>query len=450
MPDIGETLSDRERDVLALLAEGASNKQIADSLVISPNTVKVHLRNIYAKLGASSRTEATRIGLEQGLVVMPGLAPVADTAVPDPSPTQTAVLPDAPDTPPVTDATHFRVDGRLVLLGGLLLTVFLVVLLTQQPLRSPGQLPTPVPFTPEDLGNNWTAYRQLPQPVAGMATVGIGPQLFQIGGLVNGEVSDLVQVYDSPSHQWERREPKPTAVSQATAAVLLGEIYVAGGLTFDDQPTNGVEVFSPLNNAWGQVAALPTPLYDGLLISDNSTLYFVGGHDGQTAVATVYQYDLAANSWQALPDMPAARSAAAGGFLNNRLYVVGGENETGVLDSCVFFERTEQRWESCAPMQVARADVGAAALPNRMVVIGGAGESIQGEIYDPVQDSWELIPLSTAVYPDAEAWTQQGVGLLERQVYVVGGLVDETAVDQLYLYSPLTFRTFLPATSSGE
>ena len=67
LPDINE-LSEREQDILRLVATGAGNKQIAAQLFISTNTVKVHLRNIFAKIGATSRTEAAMTAIRLGLV----------------------------------------------------------------------------------------------------------------------------------------------------------------------------------------------------------------------------------------------------------------------------------------------------------------------------------------------------------------------------------------------
>ncbi len=64
-----EALTNRERTVLQLLAEGLTNRQIAARTGISEHTVKFHLSSIFSKLGVSSRTEAIRVGAQRGLVV---------------------------------------------------------------------------------------------------------------------------------------------------------------------------------------------------------------------------------------------------------------------------------------------------------------------------------------------------------------------------------------------
>jgi DNA-binding CsgD family transcriptional regulator len=65
-PDAG--LSPREREVLGLVVEGRTNRQIAEALMISPHTVRRHLENIFAKLGVNSGAAATAYAYEHGLV----------------------------------------------------------------------------------------------------------------------------------------------------------------------------------------------------------------------------------------------------------------------------------------------------------------------------------------------------------------------------------------------
>jgi LuxR family maltose regulon positive regulatory protein len=64
-----EPLSDRELEVLQLIADGLTNREIAARLFLSVNTVKVHSRNVYGKLGAHNRTEA--VARAQALGILP-------------------------------------------------------------------------------------------------------------------------------------------------------------------------------------------------------------------------------------------------------------------------------------------------------------------------------------------------------------------------------------------
>ena len=63
-----ETLTEREVEVLREVAEGNRNRNIAEKLFISEETVKVHIKHIMEKLGASDRTQAVAIGVRRGII----------------------------------------------------------------------------------------------------------------------------------------------------------------------------------------------------------------------------------------------------------------------------------------------------------------------------------------------------------------------------------------------
>ena len=63
-----ESLTTREHDVLAFVADGLSNREVAQELSISEHTVKFHLASIFGKLGVSTRTEAVQRGVRLGVI----------------------------------------------------------------------------------------------------------------------------------------------------------------------------------------------------------------------------------------------------------------------------------------------------------------------------------------------------------------------------------------------
>jgi NarL family two-component system response regulator LiaR len=67
-PVPGLDLTEREREVLALMIEGLNNTQIAGKLTVSPSTIKSHVSNILSKLGVASRTEAVTLALRHRIV----------------------------------------------------------------------------------------------------------------------------------------------------------------------------------------------------------------------------------------------------------------------------------------------------------------------------------------------------------------------------------------------
>jgi two-component system, NarL family, response regulator YdfI len=68
--EASSALTTREREILALLADGLGNKQIAARLGISANTVKTHLELLFEKFNVSSRAEAVTMGVKRGLLLI--------------------------------------------------------------------------------------------------------------------------------------------------------------------------------------------------------------------------------------------------------------------------------------------------------------------------------------------------------------------------------------------
>lgn len=461
MAEIGETLSDRELDVLRCVANGGSNKEIASELSISQNTVKVHLRNIFAKLGVSSRTEATTAGMQQGYITIPVSGSTSAVTIEDPRGAETlgdsdaATLETAATTEYLSPASekskahNRRLIGLLILL---LLSVLAIVLLGLQLLNQDQAAATPEPFTESPLDDSrWLASRPMPDARANMAVAAVGLDVYQIGGETSAGVDGKVHVFNSRDRIWSEAADKPTAVSDSSAVELYGEIYVPGGLLAGGQPTDVVEAYSPSQNAWRPIAALPQAIAGGLALSDGTFLYLFGGWDGEKYLDTAFIYDPSADSWRPLPPMPEAIAYAAGGALSGSLYVAGGTNAQMELASCYVFEPGLEEWSTCPEMLLPRAGAGSAVILNKLYVIGGGldieNEISFSEVYDPANETWQVV--NTPILKDNLRWPGAGIGQVETRIYALGGRNGDTYMDDTLVYAPLIYQTFIPAASSG-
>ncbi|MBE2220790.1 MAG: hypothetical protein IAF02_04585 [Anaerolineae bacterium] len=434
--------------------KGASNKEAAAELFISENTVKVHLRNIYTKLGASSRTEAVTIALQQGIATIPGTEIVPEVVEPESSDAETAV------PPPLSTETQSSRNWLLVGMVGIVALILLItaVYVSYQALNQTtsaaltNQLPTPEPFKDEPIDQTrWFISRPLTTPLADMAVASVGIDVYHIGGETESGITNLVNRFDTVTNTWHEMTAKQTAVTDTSAAVLFGEIYVPGGRTADGEPTNVVEAYSPANNAWRPIANLPKPISGGLALSDNNYLYVVGGWDGSNYLDTIYVYDANSDSWRPLTALPRPLSNASGGVITGQLFILGGTDGQSVFDTCYTYSIDADSWQDCPAMLTPRSDAGAAIILNKLYVLGGdetAGTEIPfGEFYDPNSQTWQVV--NTPMLADGSTWNQLGVTNIETKIYALGGKIGDALSAENYIYSPLVYQTFIPAASGG-
>lgn len=424
MPEETE-LSEREREILRLVATGASNKEIASQLVISPNTVKVHLRNIFAKVGVTSRTEATLYALRTGLLASPA-PPRSIEPQPEPptNPAPVSAVPLADALVPARQASGVRPRarraGELILLAVLLV---LTSLATWAALRPPEQGSFAAPTAPAVTAaspNRWSALPPPPAPLTAACGAVYENSLFLLAGEMDGQPSATAWRYEFLTERWSEAAPKPTPVSHAAAALLGEKIYVAGGRAADGRPTALLEVYDPRADRWEQRAALPAALEGHALVSLEGRLYLFGGWDGARLRAEVYSYDPDLDRWEARTPLPGPRANAAAAALEGKILLAGGQSDGGLLDQVLLYfpnrdQPGGQPWEEGAPLPAPRARLAAANLAG-IVYFFGSEDGGQPFEWLPQSGQWASFDP-----PPADPGAQPLVLAFNTHLYVLNG-----------------------------
>lgn len=489
-------ISEREREILRLVATGATNQQIAQQLNISINTVKVHLRNIFGKIGVVSRTEATLYAVRFGLVSVEragGATAVAEepeeglpaeaqapTATPDvdlvpddpppplssplpaviapaaepPPPPPTVVVLDAPpsglSTQPAAPTRPAALNPLVIGLAAIALLAVggLIATLLLRP-AAPATTPTAAGGAPAATdGQRWRGLAPLPEPRSAFALAPASfngaSYLYAMGGEGPAGVSGEVLRYDIEADSWARYTAKPTPVADVRAAVIGGRIYVPGGRGADGSISAALEAYDPQSDTWAELAPLPAPRSRYALAAVEGKLYLFGGWDGGDFAGQVWQYSPDTDTWAELAPMPAPRADAAAATLDGQVYLLGGENAGGTLTRHERYSPADEGkgnpWAVRAPLPAPRSRLAVAATSGRLFAFGGPGGAI---VYYSSRDSWEPVELPVAL--DLSELRAQFVG--DERVYIVGGRGPDELSDAVYEYQAI-FVTTLPASSN--
>lgn len=444
MAEYGESLTDREEEVLELVATGITNREVAQELFISVNTVKVHLRNIYTKLGADSRTEATMIGVREGWITVAGGERVSAGESAEAAASAEPAVGPAPPLP------WFK-RAALIAVAALVVAGVVVTSPRSRPQAGNGPgLPMEQPGgevvagqTAGDKESPWHERAQMPSRRAHLALAAVDDRILAIGGQTPDGVTSAVEAYDPEDDDWTPMSEKPTPARYISAAAVGSDVYVPGGCGADGAPTRSVEVYNAGADAWREASPLPEPRCAYALTAWGGKLYLFGGWDGEQYVATGYVYDPQADTWAEIPPMSTARGFAGAAPLNEHIYVVGGYDGKRELSTCAGYDLTARSWEECAPLTVGRGGLGLVPLGGRLYAIGGGGWSSYlgfNEWYNPTDDIW-----STFDTPLAEEWSGPGVAVLDSTIYAIGGQSgDYLGLNQAYEAFPV--RIFIPVS----
>lgn len=467
-----EVLSERELEVLKLVATGATNQQIARVLVISPNTVKVHLRNIFEKLGVQSRTEATMEAVRRGWVHVPGEVGAEPLSAPPAAAERTttelaapaSAIPALPPIPLPELMPHAPAHKPVARWQRGLLVVVLLLAIAGAALpawlTSRSAAANLTAFT--DVGRaqvspperivlpRWNSSALLPTPVSRLALAADGARLYAIGGETVDGVTGAVTIYDPQTNGWLPGTAKPSPVANIGAAAIGGRIYVPGGSTPIGGVSDALEIYDPAADAWSSGPSLPRPLAAYALATWHDKLYLFGGWDGSAYRSEILIFDPAAGVWVEGPAMPGPRAFAGATTLKDIIYVVGGADGQNALSDLLAFDPAADAaeaspWVRKASLKEPRAGLGVVAVGSQVFAIGGnrsAGETFN-EQYDTRLDAWSRLGT-----PIAGAWRNLAAVAHNNRIHVIGGW-SGAYLDVHERYTAL-IQLLLPMTTQGQ
>jgi DNA-binding CsgD family transcriptional regulator/N-acetylneuraminic acid mutarotase len=453
MTDDNEALSEREIEILRLVATGVSNKEIAVALDISPNTVKVHLRNIFTKIGVMSRTEATLYAIRHAIVEQPGgnkSREAGETAIFAGSPMAIAQENPFPSTTP--DPSPTRIPSWVFLFGtAAVLVIGLLVAALLLNARAPATGPDRATPPAGTIAPRWTAGKNLPAPSAGMGITAAEGLFYIIGGGPVNNPSAATYQFDPRSQIWKKMADKPTPVTQVQSVLIQEKIYVPGGLGKDGKPSQALEVYDPRQNRWDRKADLPVALSGCAAAAYEGNLYIFGGWDGKSNSDQVYIYSPDQNQWEKRSPLPAPRVYAAAAVLEGQILIIGGSSTgTPLADVTIYFPARdgngETPWEAGPDLPAPRSQAAAVALANMVYLFGGesgpASDPPPALVLEPDKNNWTAIdapPTPPGAFP--------GVLAAGNFIHLFGGLHagQPTATHQVY---QAIYTISIPLTNS--
>jgi len=420
-------LSERELEILRLVATGASNKEIAQTLFISSNTVRVHLRNIFSKIEVASRTEAAMYAVRIGLVQTSTMKVAYEDGTPALDKPIQALTPTIQPISAV--GAWLQRWGLVLMLVMVLVAVGIGIMIAQLPFFQGVHNETPVieiQPTPTAI-QRWKEHAALPTARNALALAAFENQIYAIAGETTQGVTGVVERFDPVTEQWTTLKTKPSPVADVGAVVLGGKIYVPGGRMESGEISNALEVYDPVKNEWETRFSLPTALSGYALVAYEGLIYLFGGWTGSSYVNTVYSYDPGVDEWQVRTPMPTSRGFCGAAISSDQIYVLGGSNGSEALTTSEIYlpsrdNGSDNPWQAGPSLPEGRYAMGIASASDLIYIIGGRStdaNELSVLEFSPTTTGWQEQSASIPA-----TWSSLGTVALGQYLYVMGGLVE--------------------------
>ena len=417
MPEKSD-LSERELEILNLVATGASNKEIAQQLVISTNTVKVHLKNIFNKIGAASRTEAAMYALNAGIIEGGN----ASAELKSTSDTNESFL----------RLPNWQLIGLglfVIIVVGLISAFFLNRFISNQPTNEQVVV-----------SSDWTEMKSLPTARFGLATAVYESYIFALSGVDSQGVTGIVERYDPTTDTWASVHDKPIPVSDVSGTVIGGKIYIPGGKLSSGAVSNMLEIYDPQQDEWSLGRNLPVPISAYGLTSFEGKLYLFGGWDGEQYLDTVYEYNPETDQWSSVSVMPTSRANPGVAIVGRKIFIIGGLNgdgATGVNEVFVpdLVSADNNPWEIQNPLPEGGYAMGTTSVADSIYLIGGInqdGEQFSSLVFNPLTGEWRSL-----ADPPSEFGSYLGLESIGTTIFGIGGKNNDVPQDRNLAYQAM-------------
>lgn len=426
-----DDLSERELEILALVATGASNKDIAGQLSISTNTVKVHLRKIFTKLQVSSRTEAALYAIKKGIA--PGSAPSVQPAI-EPEAVEDSQVVTELGLAPVPEVSVVRSKRpNWLAVGGLLFLISLIFLVWRLDVFSGGAIRGSKPV-------EWVELPPLAAARSDLALAFYGQTIYAIGGETPAGVIGVVEKLEISGRAWESLPAKPAPASEIKAAVVGGLVFVPGGKGVQGESLERLDIFDISSETWAEGPKMPLRTRAYSLAQLEGKIYVFGGWDGEKLLDSVMMYDPSTQAWKVLENLPDGRALAGAAVAGGKIYLLGGVGREGPLDHVDIFYPPNQakpngEWKTSGILPEVRQDFDALGLADMIFIVGGTdreGKPLPNWLFFPERGEWQEFntPIETP-------WQDVGIVGSGTHIYCSGGRSGEEFLNDVFAFQAI-------------